>query len=796
MLRSAPANYDNQVNFFASGYNPETGQALASQPNDGAFIGIRYVTGNVAHFAWLRSWAHTQSYLSNSNPILVTSFTGPATAGISVTDTEFATAGPLSQLDPQISASGTSALVQRLAVTRTSSSAARDVELVAYGNWNPTAAQETDVPLSDSGCNAALNTARTATYDAERTAVVAAWKGTDSATNQQAGSAVAFGWSGGTTSWQVGGDSFEAPAQQANPPDAYAELSSAPYSLGDAGNATGQTTAAIMARVAFSGSSRASLVLDTTAATTPGEAIAELDSARSAGYAATLAGVESAWAELLSRAPVPDTPDLRVIGLARRSLITVLLAVYPESGAIVASPATQGPYGEDWVRDGSFINTMLDDNGYSAIVTAHELYYAHTQSQDPHPIPGTPPGNWPMNMYPNGPPGGPIAYEIDETGYGAWTLYDHSLYLQHGQGRQYLQQVFPAITRAADWLTSCEDPATQLECSASIGDSYTPTISLQGAGPVLLGLRSAVNAAQALGVADKQVSSWEARAGQLQAVIAKAYDSQTNDYRSEPYQGGKPEVTGSEARTGYENGGALLWPVQLLPYSNPRMQGEAQATYRSMEASFSGRSGAYEGAQLFGICNAWTPLTPARRSELEAALGQVASTTTTPAGLLGEGWYRWGNGTVTPLNDMPHTWESALFDMSALCIYGATTPAEPVAPSGSPPSSSSAAAEGGPAPGGSGTGGAGGTGGTGGAGGTGGPNQSAERKPPAGSYGAPGPAGGAAPTGSRPVSIPAGKPAAARHLADDLIFYGLPLLIAIGAALAVFEIRRRRRHRL
>src|SRR5581483_4881521 len=72
----------------------------------------------------------------------------------------------------------------------------------------------------------------------------------------------------------------------------------------------------------------------------------------------------------------------------------------------------QGPYAEDWVRDGSFIDHMLDENGFQDLVTRHELFYVRTQSSPTHPIASVPFGNWPMVMYPSrGGPGGPIPYE-------------------------------------------------------------------------------------------------------------------------------------------------------------------------------------------------------------------------------------------------------------------------------------------------------------------------------------------------------------------------------------------------
>ena len=67
------------------------------------------------------------------------------------------------------------------------------------------------------------------------------------------------------------------------------------------------------------------------------------------------------------------------------SLISLRLAHVSDSGAIVASVNTQGPYGEDWIRDGSFLNRMLDENGLTDWVTAHNLFYARVQASPDNP---------------------------------------------------------------------------------------------------------------------------------------------------------------------------------------------------------------------------------------------------------------------------------------------------------------------------------------------------------------------------------------------------------------------------
>src|SRR5207244_1172671 len=154
-----------------------------------------------------------------------------------------------------------------------------------------------------------------------------------------------------------------------------------------------------------------------------------------------------------ARTQLPATDDARIVEVAKRSLISVRLAIVPDSGAIVASADTQGPYGEDWIRDGAFINQVLDDNGFAADVTRHNLFYARVQTSAANPSPARPPGNWTMASYGDGVDGAPIPWEIDETGLGVWALWSHAAYLTGSARSGYLANVYPAIGRAADFLT-------------------------------------------------------------------------------------------------------------------------------------------------------------------------------------------------------------------------------------------------------------------------------------------------------------------------------------------------------
>lgn len=341
-------------------------------------------------------------------------------------------------------------------------------------------------------------------------------------------------------------------------------------------------------------------------------ALAVLRVGRRVGFATQQAEVRRDWRRFLSRRRLPATGDRRVTEVAKRSLITVRLARVADTGAIVASANTQGPYGEDWIRDGAFINRLLDTNGLTGWVTQHNLFYARVQTSPRNPSALRPSGNWPMASYFDGVDGAPIAWEIDETGLGIWTLFDHFHYLHGAGARRYLAEVYPAITRAADFLTACEDPTNGLQCSANEDDNYTKSQTLHGAGPVELGLQSAISAAAAVGDHSPRVTQWRRRLGRLRAAIVALYDRSTRSYR----------IGGNSAHNAYlveyGDGGWLLWPVHFKAYRDPTMVGEANAVYAAMRRSLAARRRQYEsqGAARARLCvEAAEPRPPACSAE-------------------------------------------------------------------------------------------------------------------------------------------------------------------------------------
>jgi GH15 family glucan-1,4-alpha-glucosidase len=528
-----------------------------------------------------------------------------------------------------------------------------------FANFNPVASHIPFLPVAD-WCSPGSD--QHAAYDRSGHAIVSSWSGTDQATGRAASVAVAFGFDRTDSAHQVGQDAYDPAANGAGGRDGYDEARTAPYRLSGGVAADGQTTGALMRPLRFDRRGRAAARVLMAGGRDPAGALAALRGARRTSFARQIAAVRRDWRRFLVHTRLPARAPRRVIGVAKRSLISLRLARAPDTGAIVASVNTQGPYGEDWIRDGAFLNRVLDENGLTSWVTQHNLFYARVQASPSNPSAVRPFGNWTMASYADGVDGAPIPWEIDETGLGLWTLYDHATFLRRRAARSYLAAVYPAIGRSADFLTVCEDVTTGMQCTANEDDNYTPSQSLHGAETVYLGLRSAIAAAHAMGDSSARVGLWQARLVRLRAAIERLYDTGRRAY-------GEGSSGGNAYNLDYSDGGWLLWPVHLRPYGDARMRGEAATVDRAMRAALAGPRGQYEAKALLGLAYALRDRRTLRR--LRGTLAYMARALTTPTGLFGESWTRVAHRRPLPVQDMPHVWEHALFYLAALKLHGA-----------------------------------------------------------------------------------------------------------------------------
>lgn len=253
----------------------------------------------------------------------------------------------------------------------------------------------------------------------------------------------------------------------------------------------------------------------------------DLQAVQDARIAADEAFVASLW--------IPEELTGEFRRFVKRTFLNMDVGTDEATGAIVASIARQPSYQLDWPRDGAFFNIALDLSGQHDLVTKRNLFYGEimrTEKEDPMPLlnnvlPGWPddpdetafpPGSWEMNYYSDGEPGGNIRLEIDNTALLVWAFVYHVGHLD-GQARaDYIDDIWPTVETAANWLASWRDPETGLNWYANEDDHFEYTRGLQGASTTYGALVSAARMARHLGH-DDLADAWLWRAGELKSAV-------------------------------------------------------------------------------------------------------------------------------------------------------------------------------------------------------------------------------------------------------------------------------------
>lgn len=638
----SPSYYD-QIKYRTSARGEPRFGAL---PNEGAFLGLGYKKGSKPwRFDWLREWPSRQRFADDDGDEIVTVFT-ERSEGLRVTVRD-------------VVAPDRDVLARGVTVTRTRQSRVTQARVISFANFNPVFSKTQNSPTDD-WCTEEDND-EGASYRKGPEVVVQARQGTDVSTNEPSGAALAMGFDGSADGHQVGTDTYETGSGETS---AYDDASDARLSGAD--SAVGQADAALADDIGLRSRRSGATVVLIAAAPTADEAVASLRQARRR----TISQIRSAkarwWRAWLQGTKLPRDAPRPIETLAKRALISARQAT-DVGGLIVTSISTQPPYGLDWIRNGAYINRMLTVARKSGMVALHNRRYAALQStsvRKPRGGETTPPGNWSENYYADGVVGGPVPYEIDQTGLGIWALWDH---YESTKDRSYLLSVYEAIQRAAHYLTDnpplgCRDPATGLQCSANEEDQPALSQSLVGAQAAWLGLGAAVKAGRALGTETSKANaaSWQARREELKAAIEdNFFDTGCSCYT-----------------TDHEIGGTLLWPVALEPYGSRIADAQAETNWNYLRRVLAGRvvSGTNESRTLLGNAYAWQGR--ARKMDLvKKGLTWVATVATTDAtGILGEAWMRYPSESspVQTMVGQPHVWGQAMFYLAAVKAYGAT----------------------------------------------------------------------------------------------------------------------------
>jgi hypothetical protein len=699
-----PSFYD-QVKYFTTGRDED--DAIQVPPNEGAFLGLAVDTGDGFETTWLRDAEVVEQYYASDRDDTDTAYSDEVVtkyalseAGLRVTVRDLVTRE--GEADPELDA-----LARQVRVVKRGNSPAEAVKLLAYENFNLVVEKRPQYPVQD-WCTEESNQ-DLAGYDGDLDAIVHRKTGVDSSVGEERSVAVAMGFDGESTGHQVGGDAYEpaaAPvASEGSFRDAYDDASTGTLS----GNSSyaGQTTGALSTTLDF-GPGRGGVAEETVvfaAGAMPADAGEALATVRERGFRRLRAEKEAWFDGLLADAPLPDREAMAetegvdadaLLKLCRRSLATlVTITEDTDNCATVASIATQAPYGEDWVRDGAFFNLVLEIVGLDEWVSTHNRWYADIQQavEDPEPTyPNTPPGNWLMNYYGDGVGGGPIPYEIDETGYGIWTLYEHYAHLvdeEKDGARDYLRDVYPAIQRAGDYLVRCRDPETGLQCPAWEDDRFAPRrATIVGAATVWLGLKSAKEAARALDH-DGDADRYETRQHELgRAIDAELFDESTGAYGTAGAGFPMAEVVWPVGFTPYTDPetdelvepGAE--PTVDNPYEHPRIQSHLDAVYESIAPAFDAPApegadtGQYEVKGLISLVKArreesGTGDVAGSQRDIFEGLDWIATEHATPdTHVMGEAWKVFegadGEPEVRSIVSQPHAWEQILVYMCAL----------------------------------------------------------------------------------------------------------------------------------
>ena len=678
VLRWPSPSYFEHVDFKTSTADDARARPhFGAADNQGSFAGVLVDDGSGKPvFAWARDagWTSTQRYAADDSNQLITTMHN-ATLKVTVTITDAVPA----DLD---------VLVRHIAVTPDSGFTPAALRLVYFENFAPTLEKLDFYPTDQTnllesrdyalGMSAKDNALVHFSVTGRPSALVAPLAQGKTAADVDAfldgsirgkagaeGTFILLGGDRAPDGFQCGFD--QPPAAGMNvPSDAYDDATATLGALSGSPAVLAHADGALAWKLPSAGGA-----VDVVIASAANLADAEkqLATARTRGGDALRSADLAFWKSWLAPAKLPDTTDADRLRLAKRALLAIAVGRDRNTGAVVASIASQPPYDLDWPRDGAFIDYALDLAGYHDWVTQHRMFYAQWQRLNDGDFSSggdAPPGSWAMNYYADGHPGGPIPFEIDEVAFTLWMHVEHAAFLDASARAGYLGGVYASIKLAADLLTSCVDAPTGLQCKANEDDNLAPSISLHGAGTVRMGLDAAIRAANLLDKGD-DARRWRARLDVLDAAIDKAFGDPMLGYAGHADTGlGRPPGgdTGPVAW--------VLWPEELRPASDPRMKLCAAQIVAGYHPFFDGTTigGSYFGKGLVGLAR-WaavagdTTTTTQESAWLDVMVKQVATPGT---GHYGES-FEYASGTFTNVTAIPHLWEGTLTYLALMATY-------------------------------------------------------------------------------------------------------------------------------
>ena len=637
------ASYYDHLNYLTLTRQwPRMGAKLGA----GSFAGIAYELDGEEEtaFTWLRDegWNIQQEYLTSDDNVLVTRYQNPA-LGLEVTGHDFV----LPQSD---------VLTRRFTVEKDPGSAVDSARLIYYENFDPCLWKIPLLPVSDwlmdafndhacfydSGDEALVHYRPSREHEEEAPAV-------DSSECGLPGVYLVTSADRPVHQFQCGFDARGlAESIPGEPWDSYYDAQDGV--LSGSPSVSGYANASLSYDLGeLEEGAPAQTTIYIAAAETCGEALELAGQCKAAGYEANLSRVRKWWRDWLSGAAMPDTSDEEILKVYKRSLIVLRMNYDTSTGAVVVSPARQPPFGEDWPRDGCYINYALDLAGYQDMAAEHMRFYERIQR---------PGGTWGMCYYSDGMEGGPLVLQSDTVGHIPWAMWEH---YQATGDIDFLRSVYPEMRKTAWFAVLWKDPATGLPLPSFEDDSLTPVQEVVGATSLYMGLDATIKAAEVLHK-DRLFRSfcWRMRADELkQALVDNFWDEEAQNFG------------------GGFHGSWVIWPGDLFPGDDPFTLGHARHLRSMLEShmNMEGDGGGYEGCGILALASIYRD-DPEVMDFLRQAVSWLAHEVATPGtGHFGEFFFMvdWdGDGRKEYVNHsaIPHAWNHALFVISALEVFG------------------------------------------------------------------------------------------------------------------------------
>lgn len=420
-------------------------------------------------------------------------------------------------------------------------------------------------------------------------------------------------------------------------------------------------------------------------------ALAALKKAKRSGFRALREQTADHWREYLASARPVFTGDEIVDRLYRRSLVVFKLMSDEREGGMIAAPEFDetfsrcGGYAYCWGRDAAYIATAIDRAGYSEMTRRFYRWTLKVQNPD---------GSWDQRHYLDGFLAPCWGMQIDETGSILWGMWRH---FEETGDRSFLEEVWDAVERGAEFLTGFLDPETGLPRPSRDLWEERDGEHTYSAAAVFGGLIGAAEIARAKGRMDR-AKAWRKAAEGIREAVARLWNPEreaflrglkravSREEYEEAVRAGKRVVTETDSK-GYVTyrvwedpviDASLLGvsvPFDLFPVDDERVAKTAAAVERYLGTSPAGGIKRYEDDPYIGgnpwiITTLWLARYLVKAGRMEEALR----------------WFRWAVDHRTELDLLPEqvdrntgkpawvvplTWSHAMFVLTVLDLLEA-----------------------------------------------------------------------------------------------------------------------------